>query len=132
MIVSILIIIVFIVADTPSRPTNINISHKSFDMTSFSVTLRWDLSVERVFMYHVNTSVGLSLLMEASTNTTSIEVSNIPYNQQITVSIASVNCYSESAKATFNITISEIKYFLGFIVVIIFSYHEFSLYRQLQ
>ena len=62
-------------------------------------------------MYHVNTSVGLNLLMETSTNTTAIEVSDIPYNQQITVSIASVNCYSESDKAKFNFTISEILIF---------------------
>ena len=93
--------------DSPSIPTNINISHKSFDRSSFRVTLKWDLSVERVHVYHVNTSIGLNLLMEASTNATTIEVSNIPYNQQVTVSIVSVNCYSESAKAKFNFAISE-------------------------
>ena len=78
--------------------------------------------MERVHVYHVNTSIGLNLLMEASTNATTIEVSDIPYNQQVTVSIVSVNCYSESAKAKFNFTISEnlliiIKYLLSNIVV---------------
>ena len=71
-------------------------------------------------MYHVNASVGLNQLTETSTNTTAIEVYDIPYNQQITVSITSVNCHSESAKAKFNFTISEILC----LAIIIFSYHS--------
>lgn len=93
--------------------------------------LRWDLSVERVYMYNVNTSFESNLLMKNNTNTTAIEIADIPYNQQIRVSITSVNCYSESSKAKFNFIISETFNFL------MYNYHNNNIiitfsYRQLQ
>ena len=64
-------------------------------------------TVGRVDMYHVDVYYEPNLLMNYSINTPAITLEGIPYDQQVIVSIASVNCYSDSERAYFNITISE-------------------------
>ena len=59
-------------------------------------------------MYHVNVSYEQNqLVMNYSTNTPAVTVEDIAYDQQVLISIVAVNCYSESERAYFNITISE-------------------------
>ena len=64
-------------------------------------------TVGRVDMYHVNVSHEPNMLMNYSTNTPAVIVEGIPYDQQVIVSIASVNCYAESERVYVNITISK-------------------------
>ena len=72
--------------------------------------LSWDSpqSAERVHMYCVNISIGLNqMTSRIDTNTPVITLDQLPYNQEITVEIASLNCYSESAGVTFNFLVSK-------------------------
>lgn len=92
----------------PIRPTNITRAHTTYSNVASNVTLSWNLpTVGRVDMYHVNVSYEPNMLMNYSTNTPAVTVEGIPYDQQVIVSITSVNCYSDSERAYFNINISE-------------------------
>ena len=92
----------------PVRPTNITRVQTIYSTIASNVTLSWNMpTIGRVDMYHVNVSYEPNITMNYSTNTPAITVEGIPYNQQVIVSITSVNCYSDSERAYFNITISE-------------------------
>lgn len=94
----------------PSKPTNVSVKKTTHNMTASNITLSWNQpTMGRVDHYKVNVtsyetqSVDISLM----TNTSSAEVEGIPYDQNITIVITSVNCYSENEGDTFTINISE-------------------------
>ena len=87
---------------------NITRSTTTYNTTTSNVTLSWNRQVVgRVDMYHVNVSYEPDQVTKYFTNTPVVRVEGIPYNQQVTISIAAVNCHSESEITYFNVTISE-------------------------
>lgn len=97
-----------ILGTPPIAPTNITRVHTTHSTRGSDVTLSWKSpAVGRVDMYHIYVLYEPSKYMNYSTNTPPAIVEGIPYDQQVLVSITSVNCYSESERAYFNVTISE-------------------------
>ena len=64
--------------------------------------------------------------MELLTHTPAVTVEGIPYDQQVLISVAAVNCYSDSERVYINTTISE----SIIIILLLVSYNTLLLYEQ--
>ena len=94
-------------AGTPNKPLNITRIHTIYNITASSVTLSWNTPTDgRIDMYHMNISYDTNQ-QQLFTNTPIGVVEGIPYDEQVLISVASVNCYSESERVYFYLTISE-------------------------
>lgn len=111
----------------PIMPGNIIVSRKIYNEIDVNFTLSWNSPLSgRVDAYNISITYEPIQLINYLTTALSIEVQGIPYDEVVIISIASVNCHSESEKAYFNFTISEMVKLLCYVrysLVLIFCIH---------
>jgi hypothetical protein len=95
--------------DVPSIPTGVLISDKIYNSSEFgSATLNWNDPVGRVDSYNIKISVGSNNSQEFSVAVVpSLNLNQIPYNENVTVSISAVNCVAESEEVNISFNISK-------------------------
>ena len=73
-----------------------------------NVTLTWNEQGGRVDKYNVNVStVGLSSTFNFSIKESRLTLDEVPYNENITVTVSAVNCVTESEKVNISFVISK-------------------------
>ena len=83
-------------------------SEKMYNSSEFaSVTLSWNDPVGRVDSYNIKISVGSSNSQQLSATMPGLKVNQIPYNENVTVSISAVNCVAESEEVNISFVISK-------------------------
>ena len=119
----------------PNKPNNITVIYKTHEVASSNVTLSWsrNSSNERadeyysVYVTYYYYDLGSNLLVSANVTTPSFTIQGVPYDQLVVAKIKSINCYSESEEAEFNITISEKNYcvYNNTTYIILFHSHNY-------
>ena len=85
------------VLDSPGKPVNIQVGDKIYGDISSNVTLIWMPPTVTRRLTHYVVKILMSLTTERLlVNTTTIDLEDIPYNEEITVSISAVNGFGES------------------------------------
>ena len=83
------------------------ISDKMYNSSEFgSATLNWNDPVGSIDSYNIKISVG-SNNSQFSVTVPSLNLNQIPYNENITVSISAVNCVAESEEVNISFVISK-------------------------
>ena len=94
--------------DAPSTPTGVLISDKMYNSSEFgSATLDWNDPAGRIESYNIKVSVGSNNSQQFSVAVSSLNLNQIPYNENITVSISAVNCIAESEEGNISFVISK-------------------------
>ena len=94
--------------DAPSTPTGVLLSEKVYNSSEFaSAMLSWNDPTGRVDSYNIKISVGSSDSQQFSVAMPSLKINQIPYNENITVSISAVNCIAESEEVNSSFVISK-------------------------
>ena len=97
----------------PGSPMNIEISDETYGIDSSNVTLSWMPPVVaiRLAHYRIELMSSETTAKELIVNTTEVNIKDIPYNQETTVSISAVNdCSGEGMQLNFSFIIC--KYFM--------------------
>jgi hypothetical protein len=92
----------------PGSPMNIVINDKIYGTDSSNVTLNWmpPVVAKRLAHYRVELISSETTSKELIVNTTEVNIKDIPYNQETTVSISAVNdCSGEGMKLNFSFVI---------------------------
>ena len=92
----------------PGSPMNIEIVDKVYGIDSSNVTLIWMPPAVAIRLAHYKIELLLSetTSKELIVNTVEVNIKDIPYNQETTVSISAVNDYSgEGMKLNFSFVI---------------------------
>ena len=83
-------------------------SEKMYNSSEFtSMILSWNDPIGRVDSYNVMISVGSSDSQELSIAMSSLKVNQIPYNENVMVSISAANCVAESEEVNISFIISK-------------------------
>ena len=86
------------------------VTDKMYNSSEFgSATLNWNDSAGRVDSYNIKISVGSNNSQQFSVAVPSLNLNQIPYNENVTVGISAVNCVAESEEVNISFVIS--KYF---------------------
>ena len=94
--------------DAPSTPTGVLISDKMYNSSEFgSAALNWNDPAGRVDSYFIKISVGSNDSQQFSVAVASLNLNDIPYNENVTVSISAVNCIAESEDINISFVISK-------------------------
>ena len=94
--------------DAPSTPTGVLISDKMYNSSKFgSATLNWNDPAGRIDSYNIKISVGLNNSEQFSVAVPSLNLNQIPYNENVAVSISAVNCVAESEEVNISFVISK-------------------------
>ena len=92
----------------PGSPMNIEIGDKKYGIDSSNVTLIWTPPVvaKRLAHYRIELMSSEIAAKELIVNTAEVNIEDIPYNQEITVSISAVNeCSGEGMQLNFSFII---------------------------
>ena len=111
----------FMIVDFPGSPMNIEIDDKMYGVDSSNVTLIWTPPVvaKRLAHYRIELLLSETMSKELIVNTTEVNVKDIPYNQETTVSISAVNdCSGEGMRLNFSFIIRKHN---NIIIIIIIS-----------
>ena len=94
--------------DAPSTPTGVLISDKMYNSSEFgSATLNWNDPAELIESYNIKISVGSNNSQQFGVAVPSLNLNQIPYNENVTVSISAVNCVAESEEVNVSFVISK-------------------------
>jgi hypothetical protein len=97
----------YIYIDAPNTPTGVQISEKMYNSSEFvSVTLSWNDPAGRVDSYKIKTS-SFSQKLNFSVTIPSVNLNQIPYNENVTVSISAVNCVAESEEVNISFIVGK-------------------------
>jgi hypothetical protein len=102
------IAIIIIILDLPGIPKNIEISDRVYGSEYSNVTIIWmpPTVAKRLVHYIVNLTSSETTSKELIVNTTKVNIKDIPYNQETTVSISAVNdCSGEGMKLNLSFVI---------------------------
>ena len=94
--------------DSPGSPTNIEINDKMYGTDSSNVTLIWmpPVVARRLAYYKIELTSSETTSKQLVVNMTEVNLKDIPYNQETTVSISAVNnCSGEGMKLNFSFVI---------------------------
>ena len=92
----------------PGSPMNIEINDKIYGIDSSNVTLIWmpPIVAKRLAHYRLELMSSETTSKEFIVNTTEVNIKDIPYNQETTVSISAVNdCSGEGMQLNFSFII---------------------------
>ena len=92
----------------PGSPMNIEINDKLYGIDSSNVTLIWmpPIVAKRLAHYRLELMSSETTSKELIVNTTEVNIKDIPYNQETTVSISAVNdCSGEGMQLNFSFII---------------------------
>ena len=73
-----------------------------------NVTLTWNEPGGRVDKYNVNVTIGLNNTLNFSVTEPRLTLAKVPYNEDITVTVSTVNCVTESQKVNISFVISKV------------------------
>ena len=94
--------------DAPNTPTGVQVSERVYNSSEFaSVTLSWNDPAGRVDSYNIKISVGSNNSQQFSVTVPSLNLNQIPYNENVTVSISVVNCVAESEEVNISFVIGK-------------------------
>lgn len=97
--------------DAPNAPTGVHLSEKMYNSSEFaSAMLSWNEPVGQVDSYNVMISFESNDSQWFDIAIPGLKVNQIPYNENITVSITAVNCVSESEEVNISFVISKHNY----------------------
>jgi hypothetical protein len=99
--------------DAPDTPTGVQISEIMYNSSEFaSVTLSWNDPAGRVDSYNIKTS-SYSQKLNFSVAMPSVNLNQIPYNENVTVSISAVNCVAENEEVNLSFVIGKYFHLIG-------------------
>lgn len=104
------IIIFYYCIAAPGIPTGIVLNNEThYDSMLANATLTWEEPGGRVDTYNVNVSTtGLSTFnLSLSVTESRLTLDGVPYNEDITVTISTVNCVAESEIVNISFVISK-------------------------
>ena len=73
-----------------------------------NVTLTWNELGGCVDKYNVNVTIGLNNTLNFSVMEPRLTLAEVPYNEDITVTVSTVNCVTESEKVNISFVISKV------------------------
>ena len=109
----------------PGSPMNIEIVDKVYGIDSSNVTLIWMPPVVAIRLAHYKIELMLSetTSKELIVNTVEVNIKDIPYNQETTVSISAVNdCSGEGMQLNFSFIIRKYNNIVQKMHIIMYSY----------
>ena len=73
-----------------------------------NVTLTWNKPGGRVDKYNLNVTIGLNSTLNFSVTEPRLTLAEVPYNEDITVTVSTVNCVTESEEVNISFVISKV------------------------